>query len=400
MSKKAVIFINIIGTICIITLFSYLVKGEFGINTDIPHKQIDSSVRDSIKQIDRDIKDTLSIIKGKDSKKIDNNPHLTTSKIDDNDNEIDNSFDYHSKSVSLSRGQGYILNQDSQSAIQYSKDKYNTPKDDNPQIQLNSEKLTTSDETNSTKESESDSNDSNHSKKSDTNNQYNPYEWAVEWPINSDKNLTDYNNSNLTENQTIEDIIESIGGDLGNLVLIRIFKEEKRLELWMSITGEYKLLKSYKLINYSGVLGPKLSADDKQSPEGYYRISNDGLILDTYGHYRAELVFPNKFDQEHNITNGYVSIHDNSITSDGFTLNSSDMEEIYEVLNSSFANGYKAIPVHIYPFIMSEENLNSAKDSPWFDFWKNIKEGYDYFMYSHRTPAIKIINGKYIFNVL
>ncbi len=396
MSRRAVIFINIIGTVSIVLLFLYIVKGELNLNRDISNKQINSSIRENITQIDKETQDTIAVIKGKDPKKTVNSPDTNSSKIDD-DSEMPDSFDYRAKNPHLATQREYILSRSSQNTIPQPKERYNTPESDVAEIDINSNNTIKSSEKNTTEESENDSNNSN---SSDTNNRYNPYEWAVEWPLNNDKNLSDYNSSNQVDNETIEDIIESIGGDLGNLVLIRIFKEEKRLELWMSITGKYRLLKSYKIISYSGILGPKLSDNDGQSPEGYYSISNDGLILDTSGYIKAELIFPNKYDQEHNITDGYASIHDKHIISDGFTLSDIDMKEIYEVLNSSFANGYKAIPVYIYPFVMSEENINSVKDNPWIEFWKNIKGGYDYFMHSHRTPAINVIDGKYIFHVL
>jgi murein L,D-transpeptidase YafK len=56
-------------------------------------------------------------------------------------------------------------------------------------------------------------------------------------------------------------------------VLIRIFKQESELELWMQKHERFELVATYPVCFWSGKLGPKLREGDRQAPEGVYSIS-------------------------------------------------------------------------------------------------------------------------------
>src|SRR5262245_11739716 len=57
-------------------------------------------------------------------------------------------------------------------------------------------------------------------------------------------------------------------------ILVRIFKEEAELEVWkQDTTGRFQLLKTYPICRWSGDLGPKLYEGDRQTPEGFYRVT-------------------------------------------------------------------------------------------------------------------------------
>jgi murein L,D-transpeptidase YafK len=63
--------------------------------------------------------------------------------------------------------------------------------------------------------------------------------------------------------------MESLNMDRAAPVLIRIYKEERTLEVWkQDRTGKFALLKSYSICKYSGTLGPKIAQGDYQAPEG------------------------------------------------------------------------------------------------------------------------------------
>jgi murein L,D-transpeptidase YafK len=50
------------------------------------------------------------------------------------------------------------------------------------------------------------------------------------------------------------------------------------------------------------------------------------------------------------------------------------------------------------PFRMTMENLNAHKDSKWFEFWENLKEGYDLFERNRRPPNVESCQVAYIFD--
>src|SRR5262245_52651827 len=57
-------------------------------------------------------------------------------------------------------------------------------------------------------------------------------------------------------------------------ILVRVFKEEAELEVWkQDTTGRFQLLKIYPVCRWSGDLGPKLQEGDRQTPEGFYRVT-------------------------------------------------------------------------------------------------------------------------------
>ena len=56
-------------------------------------------------------------------------------------------------------------------------------------------------------------------------------------------------------------------------ILVRIFKEEAELEVWKKDdSGRFALLRTYPICRWSGQLGPKIKAGDRQAPEGFYTI--------------------------------------------------------------------------------------------------------------------------------
>ena len=60
-------------------------------------------------------------------------------------------------------------------------------------------------------------------------------------------------------------------------VLIRIFKAESELEIWMQKDRSYVHFATYPICYWSGKLGAKLREGDRQSPEGFYTITPNQL---------------------------------------------------------------------------------------------------------------------------
>ena len=44
---------------------------------------------------------------------------------------------------------------------------------------------------------------------------------------------------------------------------------------------------------------------------------------------------------------------------------------------------------------MTEENISLYENSEWYDFWTNLKEGYDYFEAEKLPPHIKVKDKLY-----
>ena len=96
------------------------------------------------------------------------------------------------------------------------------------------------------------------------------------------------------------------------VVLVGI-KDEKKLEVWASDDGGYRLVRTYSILGASGRLGPKLREGDCQVPEGLYRI--ESLNPNSRFHLSLRVNYPNARDRsqarDENRTNpgGDIMIH-------------------------------------------------------------------------------------------
>ena len=75
------------------------------------------------------------------------------------------------------------------------------------------------------------------------------------------------------------------------------------------------------------------------------------------------------------------------------------IEEIYAIARESFAGGQKAIPVHAFPFRMTDANMERHKQNKWYRFWTTLKAGYDHFEEHRIPPNVAVCESRYIVNV-
>lgn len=193
--------------------------------------------------------------------------------------------------------------------------------------------------------------------------------------------------------------LRSIGSEAGAPMVVRIFKQEKQLEVWKrSSAGDFKLLKSYDICAFSGDLGPKIKEGDRQSPEGYYNIS-PGLMNPKSSYYLSfNTGFPNKFDRAWGRTGSELMVHGDCSSRGCYAMTDEGIAEIYTLARETFKGGNPSFQLQIYPFKMTAANLAKQSSNANLAFWKNIKEGYDLFELT-KTPALwDVCEKKYIFN--
>ena len=106
-----------------------------------------------------------------------------------------------------------------------------------------------------------------------------------------------------------EDLVAA-GFTLGDPAHIRIFKAEKRLEVWMRRgDGRYAMFRGYDICKFSGGLGPKLREGDRQAPEGFYRVARAQLNPTSRHHLSFNLGFPNAYDRQLGRTGSALMVH-------------------------------------------------------------------------------------------
>jgi len=183
-------------------------------------------------------------------------------------------------------------------------------------------------------------------------------------------------------------------------IFIRIFKESMELELWLRNGEEYRLFKTYKICTYgSGGLGPKTRRGDGKAPEGFYYVTPGQLNPNSNFHLSFNIGYPNRYDGLHGRTGGAIMIHGSCVSIGCFAMTDSIIEEIYALVDAAFRNGQRFFRVHIFPFRMTEENIERYRNSRWYSFWENLKEGYDFFEEHHIPPNVEVENRRYIFQM-
>ncbi len=88
------------------------------------------------------------------------------------------------------------------------------------------------------------------------------------------------------------------------------FKKEQLMELWASENNNsWHHIKNYPLTAFSGELGPKLTRNDGQIPEGIYQITRFNPF--STQHLSMMLNYPNQFDKSHAKLDGRSDLGDN-----------------------------------------------------------------------------------------
>jgi murein L,D-transpeptidase YafK len=187
------------------------------------------------------------------------------------------------------------------------------------------------------------------------------------------------------------------GLSLGDPVFIRLFKTEQQLEVWLRKGLSYILFKSYTICYQSGKIGPKIREGDKQSPEGFYTVTAKQLNPNSDYHLSFNLGFPNEYDRSLRRTGSLLMVHGRCSSVGCFAMTDYRMDEIYAIVESAIISGQQQVPVHIFPFKMTQKNMMAHGESKWITFWENLKEGYDYFEGYHLPPLVTVQSKRYQF---
>jgi len=181
-------------------------------------------------------------------------------------------------------------------------------------------------------------------------------------------------------------------------VLVRIFKLESELELWKrDNSGSFALLHTYPMCRWSGQLGPKKREGDRQAPEGFYEVNASRLNPKSRYYLSFDLGYPNKLERALGYTGTNLMVHGACSSSGCFAISDKSVSDVYAVAREALQSGQRLIQVQSYPFRMTPQNMASYRNSANFDFWVDLKKGYDRFEFTRQPPKFHFCEGRYSF---
>ena len=182
---------------------------------------------------------------------------------------------------------------------------------------------------------------------------------------------------------------------VGAPVFIRIFKQDAVLELWLKGAQHYQLFRSYPICAFSGALGPKTREGDGQAPEGIYPITLKQMNPASRFHLSFNLGYPNAYDQAHGYTGSALMVHGNCVSIGCYAMTDAKIEEIYTLMTRAFAAGQQSIPVHAFPFRLTQAALSAHSNQPFAEFWRELAPIYQAFETHAVPPQVRVQAGHY-----
>lgn len=189
------------------------------------------------------------------------------------------------------------------------------------------------------------------------------------------------------------------GFNWGVPIFIRIFKKTKELEIWLKDHNTFRLFKTYKICTYGWrSLGPKIRQGDGRAPEGFYYVLPRQMNPVSDYHLSFNLGYPNSYDTLHGRTGSALMVHGSCVSIGCYAMTDKGIEEIFTLADAALRNGQPFFRVHIFPFRMTEKNMRNHRNSKWYEFWENLKEGYDFFEKGgHNPPNVEVKDKRYVF---
>ncbi len=184
---------------------------------------------------------------------------------------------------------------------------------------------------------------------------------------------------------------------VGDPILMRIFKREFELELWMQKDGRFQHFATYPICKWSGELGPKLKQGDRQAPEGFYSVDRTALNPNSAWRRSFNLGFPNAFDRAHGRTGSLLMVHGGCGSIGCYAMTNPVIDEIWRLVTAALDSGQQRFQVQVFPFRMTARNLDRYAGSPSEAFWKALKPGSDLFEASRIPPKVSVCSTQYAF---
>lgn len=193
----------------------------------------------------------------------------------------------------------------------------------------------------------------------------------------------------------LEADLAAAGLAFGAPVYLRVFKEERVLEVWVKSGARFVVFETHPICNFSGDLGPKLAEGDRQSPEGFYDVGLDALNPNSAYHLSFNLGFPNAYDRGQGRTGSFLMVHGDCRSVGCYAMTDPVIERIYLMVEAALRAGQGSVAVHAFPFRMTDARMAAAQGHRWFGFWESLAPAYRAFEETGVPPEVSVLDGRY-----
>jgi len=184
----------------------------------------------------------------------------------------------------------------------------------------------------------------------------------------------------------------------GAHMFVRIFKQDAQLEVWLqNPQSTFVHFKTYNICYWSGDIGPKLKEGDKQAPEGFYVVRASQMNPNSRYHLSFNMGYPNEYDRAHERTGAHLMVHGGCSSAGCYAVTDENVEEIFALAREAFEAGQENFHVHAFPFPLTAENLALYREHRWYDFWRNLRQGYEFFEKNRIPPVVGVADQRYVF---
>jgi murein L,D-transpeptidase YafK len=193
----------------------------------------------------------------------------------------------------------------------------------------------------------------------------------------------------------LEADLAAAGLRFGAPLLLRIFKAESELEVWVDDGARFRRFRTYPICTYSGALGPKQRQGDRQAPEGFYTVGAGQLNPASRYHLSFDLGYPNAFDRAHGRTGDYLMVHGNCVSIGCYAMGDAQIEQIYTLVAAALRGGQRRVDVHAFPFRFDAPPRRDWRAGEWGPFWSELEPAYFAVERTGKPPVVRVVDGHY-----
>ena len=182
----------------------------------------------------------------------------------------------------------------------------------------------------------------------------------------------------------------------GAPVLLRIFKHEHELEVWVDDGARFRRFRTYPICTFSGAPGPKLRQGDGQAPEGFYSVGAGQLNPYSSYHLSFDLGYPNAYDRAHGRTGSLLMVHGDCVSIGCYAMGDAQIEQIYTLVAAALAGGQRRVEVHAFPFRYATPPDPHWRRGEWGAFWAELEPAYRALEATGKAPVVRVVGRRYV----